>query len=179
MLQNKAQQTETERLEITALQTDFDAIVTELNPYGIYSQEQWDANSDYWITVNIPAIPNENSQTENIAATASCGCSQTLWFVAGYTYWLWRFWPTSAYGDWESLRNVGDNPTSTALVEDVQDRIQPFTTFTLSKPGVAEATLNMYGETDDGSFFWPSVTKHVTYYECQPILCNCNRIHCE
>lgn len=74
-LQDKENPTEAERLEITELQTNFDAIVTELNPYGIATQEQWESNTDYWTTINIPTVPNENSQTEDVAATTSCGCS--------------------------------------------------------------------------------------------------------
>ena len=167
-LQNKANPTEAERLEVATLQADFDAIVAELNPYGIATQEQWEDNTDYWITANIPAIPSEHSQTDDAAATASCGCPQTLWFIAGYNYWLWGFWPTSIYGDWESLRNEGDQRTSTVVVHDDLDRIQPFTTFTLSKPGVAEAALDMYGETEDGDVFWDPVEKNVRITSVNP-----------
>ncbi|MDE0089898.1 MAG: hypothetical protein OXP12_00845 [Thaumarchaeota archaeon] len=168
-LQNKANPTEAERREATELQTDFDAVVAELNPYGIATQEQWEANPDYWITANIPAIPSEYGQTGGAtAATNSCGCSQTLWFIAGYNYWLWGFWPTSVFGDWESLRNESDQRTSTAVVHTDLDRIQPFTTFTLSRPGVAEATLDMYGETEGGDIFWDPVEKNVRITSVNP-----------
>ena len=167
-LQNKANPTEEERLKVTTLQADFDAIVAELNPYGIATQEQWDANTDYWITAGIPAVPDENSQTKDVAAATSCGCSQTLWFIAGYNYWLWGFWPTSVFGDWESLRNEGDQRTSTATVHADLDRIRPFTTFTLSNPGVAEATLDMYGKTEGGDIFWDPVEKNVRITSVNP-----------
>ena len=168
MLQDKKNPTDAERLEVTELQTNFDAIVAELNPYGIATQEQWETNMNYWITVNIPTVPDENSQTTNAMTSASCDCSQTLWFIAGYTYWLWGFWPTSVYGDWESLRNEGDQLTSTAEVGTSQDKIRPFTTFTLSNPGVAEATLDMYGQTESGSFFWNPVEKDVRITSVNP-----------
>lgn len=167
-LQNKADQTDTERLEVMVLQTDFDAIAAELNLHGIATPEQWEANADYWITASILVIPDEDHQIENGTGAASCGCSQTLWFVPGYTYWLWEFWPTSAYGDWESLRNEGDWRTSTVTTEDDHDKIQPFTTFTLSTLGVAEATLGMYGETEDGVFFWNAEDRNVRTTSVNP-----------
>lgn len=167
-LQSKTNPTEAERLEITNLQANFESLVIELNPYGISTQEQWDADPDYWTSVNIPAIPNEDGQTEGSYTTASCNCPQRLWFISGYTYWLWGFWPSTVFGEWDALRNVGDYSTSTAIVDGNQDRIKPFTKFTLSRSGEARATLDMYGETENGDRFWDPADRNVRITSANP-----------
>ena len=45
---------------------------------------------------------------------------------------------------------------------------ESFTKFTLSRTGVATATLDMYGQTEDGSFFWDPPVRNVSITSSTP-----------
>ena len=64
--------------------------------------------------------------------------------------------------------NVGDFSTSSATVDGDQDRIKPFTKFTLSRSGEARATLDMYGQTENGDYFWDPADKNVRITSANP-----------
>ena len=133
--------------------------MNKLNEHGIATQEQWEANPQYWRNMNMPPTPEpitENDNTHNMVwqgdssifnvsyngidlMSHGCGSctSQKLYVIAGFDYLLWGFWPTSAYADagWKTLTYVGQERTSFVTTEDDHDEITPHITQKIQKSG--------------------------------------------
>ena len=139
--------------KIDKLEKEFDKYVKELNKHGIATQEQWDANPQYWRSMNLPDLPasetndSSHSQTNlelgNTIETMSHGCGsctqpQQLHVIAGFDYLLWGFWPTSAYSvhGWKTLTYNGDSDVTNVTVEEDHDSVLPHITQKIAKTGI-------------------------------------------
>ena len=159
--------------KIDKLEKEFDKFVKELNKHGIATQEQWDADTQYWRSMNLPqsSTITETTRAHNVfnvdsfsSTTGSqielmchgCG-NQNLQVIAGFDYLLWGFWPTSAYSvhGWKTLTYNGDSDATTVTVQDDHDSVLPHITQKIAKTGTVnydyEYDARIYGNYIDSS----------------------------
>ena len=136
-----------------ALEKKFESIVKLMNKHGIATQEQWDADPQYWRSLNLPPSLESSRdythstgqielQSGNLLETTSHGCGsctqpQELHVIAGFDYLLWGFWPTSAYSEqgWKVLTYTGQERTTLVTTQDDHDEILPHITQKIKKAG--------------------------------------------
>ena len=158
---------------ITELEKEFNSIVEIMNANGIATQEQWDANSDYWRMKNVPnmvqsshnsdrtmSFPNGNSNTGIETMSSPCFCPQEVRLIAGFDCKLWGYWPTSAFAPtWDSTTVEGVDLISAFQSKYDHGYITPFAVYGLVKAGSATLDMQLDVENPAGMDMYESTIK--------------------
>lgn len=187
-LQQIVNKTPEDEKKLQSLEEEFGEIKVSLNILGIATPEQWDSDPDYWRSQNMPEITYEQNHTSGMSSDISsdsmvtgslgggstipghfevmthCMCTgQGLSFIAGFDYYLWGFWKTSAWASsWKTLTYVGDYDESTVTLRKDHDRIRPFTALHLKSVGSASGEITMSGEDSSGNEIYHDGTRTFT-----------------
>ena len=160
-LRSQENRTASDEQQIATLQARYDEIVAMMNKHDVPSPQQWAANESEWLQRNAPPDDGE----EDVQVT-SCGCTQTLKFIAGFKYDKYGFWPVVKLANgWKSLTYVGQSETSTVRADkDYERNIQPLALMKLTTHGEGRVTLDpaIYDEAGNLLYDPGSVDKTVT-----------------